>query len=150
VPVFNLHPTSHLSATNIENIPAQLTEQANIKLGVSKPKASIHEIVLPTHKAHVNIALNLKYHGNQYNKSNAFGSYTTIQRSGRAIRALGLRIVSFNNWPIDARVWFRLVQVALREPLGQDGTGDRNIGTKGNSTKVRGVHSAKRNEKGLN
>jgi hypothetical protein len=65
VPVFNLHPTSHLSTANIENILAQLTEQANIKIEVSKPKASIHEIVLPTHKANANIALNLKYPGNR-------------------------------------------------------------------------------------
>ena len=92
------------------------------------------------HKAHANIALNLKDHRNQYNKSNAFGSDSTAQTRGRArVRALGLRIVPFNDWPIEARIWFRYVQVALREPL--DGTGDFNIDTKGNSTMVRGIHS---------
>lgn len=80
-------------------------------------------------KARANFALNLKYHRDQYNKSNAFVSNSTTQSSGR-VRAVGLRILSFNNGPIIARVGLSVIDDALRDPLGQDGIGDLNIGTK--------------------
>jgi hypothetical protein len=74
------------------------------------------------------LPLNLKHHRNQYNKSNALGSNSPAQKSSR-VRALGIRLFPFGNSHINTIIDPRIIV----------GAGDCDIGTNGNSTKVRGV-----------